>query len=76
MGEYVEVVKLLEPLQPQYRENEQLALLLAACLTQRNESAKVVTVLSPFQQRNLKDRAVAFLLGKALLNEGLNPDLP
>jgi Tfp pilus assembly protein PilF len=67
-GEYPEVVALLSPIQPQFPDNLQLALLLSACLMQQNQSARVVEILTPFEKR--ADRGVAFLLGTALLNEG------
>lgn len=70
LGEYSQVVDLLSPLQPQFRDNLQLTLLLAACLMQRNENARVVELLAPFEKQQPPDRAVAFLLGTALLNEG------
>ena len=73
LGEYDAVIRLIEPIQPiqpQQPENQQMALVLAACLTQRNESAKVIALLEPLESRFPNDRALAFLLGTALLNEG------
>jgi Flp pilus assembly protein TadD len=70
LGQYEAVTGLLLPLQPQQPGNLQMALLLAASLMQRNESGKVVEVLSPLESKVPTSGALAFLLGTALLNEG------
>jgi tetratricopeptide (TPR) repeat protein len=51
-------------------DNLPAALLLADCRLRLGESARVVEVLAPLAGRTSQDRAVSYLLGRALLAEG------
>jgi tetratricopeptide (TPR) repeat protein len=51
-------------------DHENAALLLANCQLSAGENRKVIELLSPFEESHGDDRALAYLLGTALLREG------
>jgi tetratricopeptide (TPR) repeat protein len=70
LGQMPQAVQRLEKLQEVAPANLQARLLLADCLLQMDQNARVVELLEPLSRDRQDDMAIAYMLGTALVRDG------
>ena len=68
-GEFGDATRELQSLHTAQPDNHQVVLLLADCWWREGEDNKVIALLTPLDQQNQGDLAVAYMLGTALLRD-------